>query len=78
MTVNQAEAQFAMWSIWSAILLMSNDLRFIAPSFKKILLNKKVIAINQDPLGIMGRLIVNVSHEPAKLMFELPLSVRFF
>lgn len=60
LSVEQAKAQFAMWAIWSALLLMSNDLRFIAPAFKEILLNEKVIAINQDPMGIMGRLVVNV------------------
>lgn len=61
LSVDQAKAQFGMWAIWSALLLMSNDLRFIAPPFKDILLNKKVISINQDPMGKMGRLVVNVS-----------------
>lgn len=50
----------AIWSIWSAPLMMSNDLQTIADRYKKILLNKDVIAIDQDPLGIMGRLIANV------------------
>jgi len=34
---------------------MSNDLRSLRPEMKAILLNKKVIAINQDVLGIMGK-----------------------
>lgn len=59
-TVDQSKAQMAIWSIWSAPLLMSNDLRYIAPAYKEILLNKKVIAVDQDPLGKMGRLTVNV------------------
>ena len=50
-----------IWSIWSAPLIMSNDLREITPSQKKILQNREVIAIDQDPLGIMGKMIVNVS-----------------
>lgn len=50
----------AIWSIWSAPLIMSNDLRTITPEYKKILLNSRAIAINQDPLGVMGRLIYSV------------------
>uniref|UniRef100_A0A915HQH7 Alpha-galactosidase n=1 Tax=Romanomermis culicivorax TaxID=13658 RepID=A0A915HQH7_ROMCU len=57
LTVNQCKAQMALWSIWSAPLLMSNDLRDIKPEFREILLNSKVIAIDQDPLGIMGKKI---------------------
>jgi alpha-N-acetylgalactosaminidase len=59
-TVDQARTQMAIWSIWAAPLFMSNDLRFLPAAFKDILLNGKVIAVNQDPLGIMGRQIVNV------------------
>lgn len=39
---------------------MSNDLRTIKQEFRDILVNKDVIAIDQDPMGIMGRLVVNV------------------
>ena len=46
-----------IWSIWSAPLIMSNDLRAMAPGTKEILLNKYVIAVDQDPLGIMGRMV---------------------
>ncbi|KIH54108.1 hypothetical protein ANCDUO_15747 [Ancylostoma duodenale] len=40
---------------------MSNDLRTLEPAFKQILLNRDVIAIDQDPLGIMGKLVREVS-----------------
>jgi len=39
---------------------MSNDLRFVTKAHKDILLNRKVIAIDQVPLGIMGKLVANV------------------
>jgi len=52
---DQSRAQMAMWSIWSSPLYMSNDLRALRPEYKAILQNKKVIAINQDKLGIMGK-----------------------
>ncbi|KIH52455.1 hypothetical protein ANCDUO_17444 [Ancylostoma duodenale] len=56
-TVDQAVVQMTLWSIWSAPLIMSNDLRDLAPEFKEILLNRDVIAIDQDPMGIMGKLV---------------------
>lgn len=36
---------------------MSVDLRTIRPQFKHILQNRKIIAVDQDPLGIQGRRI---------------------
>ncbi|GFR30298.1 alpha-N-acetylgalactosaminidase [Trichonephila clavata] len=57
LTPGQARVQMAVWSILPAPLLMSNDLRSIKPVFKNILLNPKVISINQDPLGFSGRVI---------------------
>uniref|UniRef100_A0A158R5H7 Alpha-galactosidase n=1 Tax=Syphacia muris TaxID=451379 RepID=A0A158R5H7_9BILA len=61
LTVDQAKAQMTIWSVWSAPLLMSNDLRLIAPVFRRILQNRRVIAVDQDPLGIMGRLVANTT-----------------
>lgn len=59
---DQAKTQMAIWAILAAPLFMSTDLRKIKPEFKKILLNKEVIAVNQDPYGIMGRQIYNVNN----------------
>jgi alpha-N-acetylgalactosaminidase len=54
--VNYARAQMAMWSILGGPMLMSNDLREIRPEFKQLLLNKNLIAINQDEaVDRMGR-----------------------
>uniref|UniRef100_A0AAF5PTW6 Alpha-galactosidase n=1 Tax=Wuchereria bancrofti TaxID=6293 RepID=A0AAF5PTW6_WUCBA len=61
LTVDQAKVQMSIWSVWSSPLIMSNDLRLIAPVFRDILLNRRVIAIDQDPLGIMGRLVANTT-----------------
>ena len=61
LSFEQQRAQMAMWSIWSAPLLMSNDLRDIHPDSKQILLNARAIAINQDPLGKQGTRIINVN-----------------
>lgn len=61
LTLGQARVQMAIWSILSAPLLMSNDLRTIKPEFKQLLLNRKVIAVDQDPMGIMGERVFNAS-----------------
>lgn len=50
----------AVWSILAAPLLMSVDLRTIRSESKAILQNKRAIAVNQDPLGIQGRLMNKV------------------
>ncbi|GMT10981.1 hypothetical protein PFISCL1PPCAC_2278 [Pristionchus fissidentatus] len=60
-TPDMARAQMTIWCIWSAPLIMSNDLRNIAPVFRDILQNKAVIAVDQDPLGKMGRLVANTT-----------------
>lgn len=51
----------AIWAILAAPLIMSNDLRSIRAEMKEILLNKDVIAVDQDPLGIQGRRLRNVT-----------------
>lgn len=54
LSVDQARVQMAVWAILAAPLLMSVDLDTIRPEFKEILLNKDIIAVNQDPLGKQG------------------------
>lgn len=57
LSYEQSKTQMAIWAIIAAPLLMSVDLRTIRPEYKAILQNKKIIAIDQDPLGIQGRRI---------------------
>ncbi|KAI1302358.1 Alpha-N-acetylgalactosaminidase [Halotydeus destructor] len=55
LSLEQSRAQMAFWSLWSAPLLMSNDLRSISTDHRAILLNSHLIAVDQDELGVMGR-----------------------
>lgn len=55
LTEDQAQAQFGMWALFPAPLLMSADLRSMDDKFKRILLNREVIAVNQDKVGLPGR-----------------------
>ncbi|XP_073994860.1 alpha-N-acetylgalactosaminidase isoform X2 [Rhodnius prolixus] len=57
LSYEQSKTQMAIWAILAAPLLMSVDLRSIKPEYKAILQNKKIIAVDQDPLGIQGRRI---------------------
>ncbi|UPG85825.1 glycoside hydrolase family 27 protein [Luteibacter aegosomatis] len=55
MTDVEYQSHFSLWSIMNSPLLIGTDLRKIKPDALKILLNKDVIAVNQDPLGVQGK-----------------------
>jgi len=50
----ESRTQMAMWSMWSAPLIMSSDLKSLQDWEMEILQNKHVIGINQDALGEMA------------------------
>ncbi|MEA3479132.1 MAG: glycoside hydrolase family 27 protein [Bacteroidota bacterium] len=51
LTRDENVTHFSMWAMLAAPLMAGNDLRNMSADVKKILTNKEVIAINQDPLG---------------------------
>jgi alpha-galactosidase len=51
LTTAEDQAQFSMWSMLSAPLLAGNDLRSMSPAVQRVLTNRAVIAVDQDPLG---------------------------
>lgn len=55
MTDDEYRSQFSLWSIIAAPLLAGNDIATMDDKTKTILLNKDVIAIDQDHLGVAGR-----------------------
>ena len=55
MTDTEYRSHFSLWSIMAAPLLIGTDLRTIKPDALQILLNKEVIAVDQDPLGVQGK-----------------------
>jgi alpha-galactosidase len=54
MTDTEYRAHMSLWSILAAPLLAGNDLSKMSPETKAILLNKEVIAVDQDKLGKQG------------------------
>jgi alpha-galactosidase len=55
MTTEEDRTHFSMWALFSAPLLVGTDVVNMSKETKEILLNKDVIAIDQDPLGQQGR-----------------------
>ena len=59
LSVVESESMMSFWAMFASPMLMSNDLRTVAPWAKEILLNKEVIQISQDPLGAQAVQIVD-------------------
>jgi alpha-galactosidase len=53
-TENEDRAHFTMWCMLAAPLILGNDVRQMSQATKDIILNREVIAIDQDTLGIQG------------------------
>jgi alpha-galactosidase len=51
MTNTEYRTHMSLWSLLASPLLAGNDLRSVSQDILEILLNKEVIAIDQDPLG---------------------------
>jgi alpha-galactosidase len=54
LTLAENRSHFSMWAILAAPLLAGNDLPNMKPEIRDILINKNVIAIDQDSLGKQG------------------------
>lgn len=54
MTADQYRTQMSLWAMLAAPLLAGNDLSKMDETTKSILMNKEVIAVDQDKLGIQG------------------------
>ena len=55
MTDVEDRAHFTMWAILAAPLMAGNDIRNMSEATAETLMNKEVIAIDQDPLGVQGQ-----------------------
>ena len=54
MTPAEAQAQFSMWTIVAAPLVLGDDVRTMPPLTRAMVTNPEAIAIDQDRLGIQG------------------------
>ena len=51
MTDDEYRTHMSLWAVTAAPLLAGNDIRTMTPATREILLNREVIAVDQDPLG---------------------------
>ncbi|KAL4463419.1 hypothetical protein ABPG72_006741 [Tetrahymena utriculariae] len=58
MTTHEYEAHFALWALLKSPLLIGCDVSNMSVDTFRIISNKEIIAINQDPLGIQGRRVL--------------------
>lgn len=70
MTQTEYRTHFSMWAIMAAPLLIGTDLRNVSQETLDILLNEDVIAVDQDPLGVQGRV---VSDHDGLIVVDKPL-----
>ncbi|WP_063770993.1 NEW3 domain-containing protein [Streptacidiphilus neutrinimicus] len=54
---DEIQSQVSLWSIMAAPLISSTDLTHLSPAALAVLGNKDVIAVDQDRLGVQGRIV---------------------
>ena len=54
MSVNEDRAHFTMWCMMASPLILGNDIRNMSAETKEILMNREMIAVDQDELGVQG------------------------
>lgn len=63
MTDDEYRTHMSLWALTAAPLLAGNDIRSMSETTRSILLNKEVIAIDQDPLGKQASPVTNGKFE---------------
>ena len=71
MTTAEYRSHFSLWAMMAAPLMAGNDVATMDEATLSILLNKEVIAIDQDKLGVQGR---RVSKDGDQEIWVKPLS----
>jgi len=62
MTTDEYRTHMSLWAIFAAPLLAGNDVRTMSDDTKSILLNKEVIAVDQDPMGMQGKVVGQINN----------------
>lgn len=52
-------SHFALWAMMAAPLILNCDVRHLDDQTQDIILNREIIAIDQDSLGVQGRIVLN-------------------
>lgn len=57
LTREEIQSQMSLWAVMAAPLISSTDVARLSPQAREVLGNKKVIAVDQDALGVQGRVV---------------------
>ncbi|UQA96776.1 glycoside hydrolase family 27 protein [Streptomyces halobius] len=57
LTRDEMQSQMSLWAVMAAPLISSTDLSDLSPAAREVLGNKRVIAVDQDPLGVQGEVV---------------------
>lgn len=71
LTETEQRTHFAMWAVMAAPLIAGNDLRNASATTLEILTNRRLIAIDQDRLGVQGR---QISSDGTRRVLAKPLA----
>jgi alpha-galactosidase len=71
MSPAEYRSHFSLWAMMASPLIAGNDVAHMDSTTRSILLNKEVIAVDQDPLGVQGR---RVSKQGYAEVWVKPLS----
>ena len=77
----QNRSLFSLWCMMAAPLIAGNDLRAMTKSTVDILTNLEAVAVDQDPLGVQGKIVWtdgNVSLWAGKPLFDGSQAVLVF
>ena len=70
LSYEEQKSQMTMWSIMAAPIMISSDVRKMSNQVKELYMNKDMIAINQDSLGVQGH---RISNDKGKQVWTKPL-----
>jgi alpha-galactosidase len=59
-TPTEQASQVALWAVLASPLIVSFDVRAMAPECKALVMNSRVIAVHQDKLGVPGKPLKNL------------------
>lgn len=74
MNYTNSRSEFSFWALWSSPLLVATDPANLSDEKRSILMNKEVIAINQDPEFIAGERIRNDNETTGGQLWARPLA----
>ncbi|WP_428970383.1 glycoside hydrolase family 27 protein [Sphingomonas sp. Xoc002] len=63
LTEAEYRAHFSLWAMMAAPLIAGNNVADMTQATRDILLNREVIAVDQDPLGVQGHRVTRVGKQ---------------